>query len=358
MKILSIFDGISCARVALERAGIPVELYYASEVDKYAIQITQKNYPDTIQLGSVTEVNGLTFHGISRPRIDLLIGGSPCQDLSIAKKNRKGLDGERSGLFWEYIRILKEVKPKYFILENVNSMSKESKRIITKTLGVEPIMINASLVSAQNRKRLFWTNIKGITQPEDKGILLKDILEKDVEEKYFFNKKRINYVLNRPKQYAVKINPEKTNTLRTNYGNASANETYISTKRIGQIGKGGQGERIYSTEGKSVGLSALGGGRGAKTGLYLTWGVASRTRNGKKQIEHNGLEKANAMTSVQTDSMIDVENRIRKLTPVECERLMTLPDRYTEGVSNSQRYKMLGNGFVVDVIAYILKYTK
>src|SRR3990167_966198 len=151
MRILSLFDGISCARVSLGRAGIPVEDYYASEVDKYAIQIAQKNYPDTIQLGDVREIGDYL-----KDSIDLLIGGSPCQDLSIAKKDRKGLDGERSGLFWEYVRILKEVKPKYFILENVNSMPKEAKQIITETLGVEPIMINASLVSAQNRKRLFW----------------------------------------------------------------------------------------------------------------------------------------------------------------------------------------------------------
>lgn len=172
MKILSLFDGISCARVALERAGITVDCYMASEIDKYAKQISAKNYPDILQVGSVV---GLQSHLIEN--VDLLIGGSPCQDLSIAKKNRKGLDGERSGLFWEYVRILREVKPKYFILENVNSMPKEAKAIITKELGVEPIMINASLVSAQNRKRLFWTNIPNVTQPEDRNIFLKDILE-------------------------------------------------------------------------------------------------------------------------------------------------------------------------------------
>ena len=193
MKILSLFDGISCARVALERAGIPVEVYYASEIDKYAIQVSKKNYPDIVQMGDVQTIEGainilgtraLATSRLTGERIDLLIGGSPCQDLSIAKKDRKGLDGERSGLFWEYVRILNEVKPKYFILENVNSMPKEAKELITKTLGVEPIMINAALVSAQNRKRLFWTNIPGVTLPEDRGILLKDILEESVDEKY------------------------------------------------------------------------------------------------------------------------------------------------------------------------------
>lgn len=183
IKVLSLFDGISCARVALDRLGYDVE-YYASEVDKYAIQIAQKNWPDTVQLGGVEEVGGL-FKQLQYCKnkmcevvdIDLLIGGSPCQDLSIAKANRKGLDGERSGLFWEYVRILKEVKLKYFVLENVASMPKEAKQLITETLGVEPIMIDAALVSAQRRKRLFWTNIPNVTQPEDRGIFLKDILE-------------------------------------------------------------------------------------------------------------------------------------------------------------------------------------
>ena len=179
MKILSLFDGISCARVALERAGIPVKRYYASEIDKYAIQVSARNHPDIIQIGDVKYVahKDAPIH-YKLNDIDLLIGGSPCQDLSIAKKDRKGLDGERSGLFWEYVRILKEVRPHYFILENVASMSKEAKQMITETLGVEPIMINASLVSAQNRKRLFWVGrlvgdkyVKvDITQPEDKGI--------------------------------------------------------------------------------------------------------------------------------------------------------------------------------------------
>src|SRR3990167_2578182 len=188
MKVLSLFDGISCARVALERVGISVELYYASEVDRYAIQIAQRNYPDTLQVGSAVDLQGHLM-----TQIDLLIGGSPCQDLSISKKNRKGLDGKRSGLFWEYVRILKEVKPRYFILENVASMSKESKKIITETLGVEPIMINASLVSAQNRKRLFWTNIPNVSQPEDRGILLKDVLENYVGDEYVINPKMMNY---------------------------------------------------------------------------------------------------------------------------------------------------------------------
>ncbi len=296
MKILSLFDGISCARVSLERAGIPVELYYASEVDKYAIQISQKNYPDIIQVGDVKDLNGSKFHGISLPRIDLLIGGFPCQDLSIAKKDRKGLSGDRSGLFWEYVRILKEVKPKYFILENVNSMPKEAKDTITKELGVEPIMINAALVSAQNRKRLFWTNIPDVKLPEDKGIFLKDILNKS----------------------------EKTYCIPSTYWKENIKSLVKRKKsglliKIGHFNSGGQGDRVYSIEGKSTTLAALAGGRGSKTGLYK------------------------------------VKDFVRKLTPIECERLQGLPDNYTEGISNTQRYKCLGNAFNVDVVTHILR---
>ncbi len=367
MKILSLFDGISCARVALERAEIPVEAYYASEVDKYAITISKKNYPDVVQLGSVVDVKTPKFiendsyasknktGKFKEVKIDLLIGGSPCQDLSIAKKNRKGLDGERSGLFWEYVRLLKEVKPKYFILENVASMSKESKQMITDVMGVEPIMINASLVSAQNRKRLFWTNIPNVTQPEDRGILLKDILESgDVD---------------RMKSYCIDASYYKGANWEQ-YKKMGRRQLVIGTDRIGEIGKGGQGQRVYSDKGKSVALSALGGGQGAKTGLYLVKAVAQRGRNivdGKrkdvlgaktKQRMEFGGDKANTITSVFKDSMVAIDEHIRKLTPIECERLQGLPDNYTEGVSNTQRYKALGNAFNVDVIAHILSFIK
>lgn len=343
MKIISLFDGISCARVALDRAGIPVDFYYASEIDKYAIQISQKNYPDIVQMGGVKELfmqdgmlsNGENCFTYTNPKfkdIDLLIGGSPCQDLSIAKKGRKGLDGERSGLFYEYVRILNQVKPKYFILENVNSMSKESKDKISEVLGIQPVMINASLVSAQNRKRLFWVGKLDefgtykqveISQPEDKEIALKDILEENIKGEYDVNAcafrgrnivdgKRKDKTGSKTEQ-RLEIGGGKANTITKVYKD--------SMVRIGQIGKGGQGDRIYSSEGKSVALSALGGGRGAKTGLY------------------------------ETD-----EYTVRKLTPVECERLQGLPDNYTDGISNSQRYKCLGNAFNVDVIAHILSF--
>lgn len=314
MKVLSLFDGISCARVALERAGFVVELYHASEVDKFAIQVSTKNYPDIVQLGSVTDINPF-------PVYDILIGGSPCQDLSIAKHSRKGLKGEKSGLFWEYVRILKSVEPKYFILENVASMSNDAKQEITDTLGVEPIMINASLVSAQRRKRLFWTNIPNVILPEDKSILLKDILEQKVDVN--FTVKSVEFVPG---------GVGKKNELHFLGG--------IRNKDWAKDGKNysrnfGQGDRVYSQEGKSATLSALGGGRGAKTGLYAV---------NKKEI----------ILGVEGHCVEDFV--IRKLTPVECERLQGLPDGYTEGLSNTQRYKCLGNAFNVDVVAHILSF--
>lgn len=176
MKVLSLFDGISCGRVALERAGIPVETYYASEIDKYAMSVAQAMYPDTIQIGDVCKIDFTQYVG----KVDMIIGGSPCQDLSIAKQNRQGLHGERSRLFWEYIKALTIIKPKYFLLENVASMKNEDRDAITAVLrGIYPetecIMINSALVSAQQRKRYYWTNWH-VEQPEDKGILLKDIL--------------------------------------------------------------------------------------------------------------------------------------------------------------------------------------
>ena len=345
MNILSLFDGISCARVACDRAGIKVKHYFASEVDKYAIQVSDKNYPDIHRLGDVRNVSSNYIKGFH-----LVIGGSPCQDLSIAKKERKGLQGERSSLFYEFVRVVKEQLPKYFILENVNSMSKEAKEIISHELfDIEPVMINASLVSAQNRKRLFWVGVRDtsllsgvtyrrveISQPEDRGILLRDILESGE--------------VDRVKSYAIDANYHK-----------GANWEQYQTKkrrqlvRIGYLNSGAQGDRIYSPDGKSVSLSANGGGRGAKTGLYAV-PVALRNRGEGKRPEYNNTEKANALTTVQTDSMVQEDIVIRKLTPIECERLQGLPDNYTEGISNTQRYKCLGNAFNVDVVAHILKH--
>lgn len=381
MRVLSLFDGISCARVALERAGIPVDEYLASEVDPHAIAISTKNYPDIVRLGDVREVRDVGA-------IDLLIGGSPCQDLSVAKKGRQGLEGSRSSLFWEYVRIWREVKPTWFVLENVASMPKADRDIITREMGVEPILIDAALVSAQSRKRLFWTNLP-VVQPEDRGIVLRDILETEVDASY-----------------------DVRGTFTPTPG----------SRQIGHIGAtNGQANRVYSPEGKSVTLSANGGGSGAKTGLYaisyvghLDGGMrkgmegqealsrahrqthrvygdegkaptlsASETsgrvhvaigRDIGRRLNEEGRRadadtslpytrrvelredgKSGTLTSVLKDNLVVGEARIRKLTPVECERLQGLPDGYTEGVARTHRYKALGNAFNVDVVAHICR---
>lgn len=322
MNILSLFDGISCGRVALDRANIPVNTYYASEIDKNAIKVSEKNYPDIVRLGDVR-----TIHTIDA-RIDLLIGGSPCQDLSIAKKDRQGLEGNRSSLFWEYVRIKELVNPRYFILENVASMPKKDKDIITKALGVEPVLFNASLVSAQSRKRLFWTNIAFIL-PEDRNIKLKDILQPDAEVDERFEIKSAITFLPNPKQhefiqvgYAGAKNSSKVGgqALRVYTDEGKATTSGVGLYKIGHIEPNVQGNRVYDTEGKAITLSANSGGLGRHTGLYQT------------------------------------EDKIRKLTPIECERLQGLPDNYTEGIAMTNRYKCLGNAFNVDVITHILNH--
>ena len=303
MNVLSLFDGISCARVALDRAGIEVNAYMSSEIDKNAIKVSEKNYSDIIRVGSVLE---LEVEG----QVDLLIGGSPCTDLSIAKKDRQGLKGNQSSLFWEYVRIKKECKPKWFILENVASMPKKDKDIITKEMGVEPVMFNAALVSAQSRKRLFWTNIK-FDLPEDRDIVLNDILEPVVDAKYFYH---------------------------------------------GKIGKS-QGSRVYDPIGKSVTLGANGGGGGAKTGLYKVGHTGSKERQTNRIYDPEGKAPTQLKGSGvggALPTLIQEETRIRKLTPIECERLQGLPDNYTEGVATTNRYRCLGNAFNVDVVAHIL----
>jgi len=344
IKVLSLFDGISCAQVALRSLGYNPE-YYASETDKYALEVTEKNYPKTIQLGDVKKVK-LDMVNNKIP-VDLLIGGSPCQDLSIAKNNREGLKGKRSGLFWDYVRILKEVKPKYFVLENVASMSKSAKEEITKALGVEPIMIDAKLVSAQQRKRLFWTNIEGVEQPEDRQIYLSDILESGeaVKEKaYCLTKSQKDFI---------------NDFIKRHQGNYVFKDKPI---RIASIGKGGQADRIYSIHGKSVCLSAKGGGRGAKTGLYLITGAAVRNQVTKRGIEEQlnirKDGKSNSMAKVSTDSLVVLRDYFRPLTSVECERLQGLPENFTEGVSKTRRKETLGNAFNVEVVKHILKNMK
>lgn len=307
MKVLSLFDGISCGMVALERVGIAVERYVAYEIEPNAIKISKKNYPQIEQCGDVFSGDFTKYKDF-----DLLIGGSPCTYWSISKNNRETTPNGTGGrLFMQYVRALKESRCKYFLYENNYGIHKNIQDFITAQLGVKPIMINSSLVSAQQRKRLYWTNIPNINQPKDKGIVLADIIEGGL------------------------VWQGKSYCLTAAYGNAvfwntmeRKQRTMVAEPiRIGKIGKGGQGERIYSVYGKSVVISANGGGGGAKTGLYKI-------------------------------DLPDGDYTIRKLTPIEAERCQTLPDNYTEGISNTQRYKCIGNGWTVDVIAHILGFLK
>lgn len=410
MRVLSLFDGVSCGRVALERAEIPIEVYYASEIDKYAIQITQKNYPDTIQLGDINNIDFSQFTG----KIDLIMGGSPCQDLSIAGK-RKGLAGDRSGLFYKFVEAIEIIKPKYYLLENNVGMPQDAYEEISKLMGCYPIEINSAKLSAQNRKRFYWfnwghkqVNLFGfptcdIPQPEDKGILLKDVLGSGLsyqnksncltasyqgalfEHDYLRNQKTmVAEPIGLGKFNGDKIEPlDKARTLTSYYSTGQTLEHTLEKNihsmvaepicvnslsgradglakqpscadriydvngksvalasgwkpnitepiRVGQIGKGGQAQRVFSIRGKSISLLANGGGQGGKTGLYKI-------------------------------DLPDGDYIVRKLTPVECERLQTLPDNFTEygtegKISNTQRYKAIGNGWTVDVIAYIFSF--
>lgn len=299
MNVLSLFDGIAGAYQALKNIGLSIENYYASEIDKYAIQIAKTNHLDIVQLGDINNIDVKNL-----PSIDLLIGGSPCQDLSIAKNKRKGLVGLKSKLFYKYIDIKNILKPKYFLLENVASMSDESKNLMSKLVGVNPIMINSSLLTAQNRKRFYWTNIK-VVQPFDKKIYLQDILEDGFTEKI--------------KSYCLTASYYKCGSLKDYFLKHRRQLVFDKPVKIGFIKSDSQGQRIYDINGKSVCLSANSGGWGHNTGLYKTG------------------------------------NYIRKLTPVECERLQGYPDNYTKGISNTQRYKCLGNSFTVPVIAHILR---
>ena len=310
MKVLSLFDGISCGMVALERASIPVERYVAYEIDENAVKVSKHNYPQIEHCGDVTKADFTQYKGF-----DLLIGGSPCTYWSIAKAGRETTpDGIGGKLFMEYVRALRENGCKYFLYENNNSIHQNIKNFISEQLGVQPIMINSALVSAQQRKRCYWTNIPGVCQPKDKGILLKDILESGVAWQ--------------DKSYCMTAGYNGAifwNTLQRKQRSMIAEPVGVAQPtRIGQYGNGGQGQRIYSVRGKSVTLSANGGGQGEKTGLYKI-------------------------------DLPDGDYIIRKLTPVEAERLQTLPDNYTEGISKTQRYKCIGNGWTVDVIAHILK---
>lgn len=284
MKVLSLFDGISCGRVALDRAKIPVKKYYAYEIEPAAIKISKNNFPDIVQCGDVTKENFEKFYGV-----DILMGGSPCQSLSIVQsKTRKNLDG-KSKLFFEFERALKEAAPTWFLFENVASMNEESRAVISDCLGCEPILIDSNCFSAQDRPRLYWTNIPvQIEGLRECNLCLRDILESEVDEKYFYNYPLSNIDLTKQVCATMEHNNHEMH------------------------------KRIFNPDFKCHTLTAVCGG------------------NQQKKIYING--------------------RARKLTPLEYERLQTLPDNYTAGVADGPRYKSIGNCWTVDVIAFILSF--
>ena len=299
MNVLSLFDGMSCGQIALNRAGISYDNYFASEIDKHAINETMTNFPNTIQLGDVTKITADNL-----PKIDLVIGGSPCQGFS---SSGKGLNFEdpRSKLFFEFVRILKETKPTYFLLENVK-MKKEYEDIITKELGVEPITINSSLVSSQNRVRLYWTNIPNVSQPEDKNIKLSDILD-DIEMK----------------------NPAAIRGRRLN-------KATIIGRRVDERGK----RPDYNKD------------------VPITQCLEVRDCNVDKSNCLTTVQKDNVLTPLPYGRHLDAFKKklpFRYYTTKECCRLQTVPDDYFKVSSDTQIRKMLGNGWTVDVIAHIFK---
>lgn len=355
LRVLSLFDGISCGQVALERAGIPVEVYYASEIDKYAIEITQKNYPNTIQLGDINNIDFSQFIG----KIDLIMGGSPCQDLSIAGK-RAGLQGERSGLFYKFVEAIEVIKPKYFLFENVASMKQEEKKIISKYLQVEPILINSSLVSAQDRKRLYWTNIPNVAQPEDKHIYLTDIVgiktKKICQDKILMQK--INTTV-KVRKYEVNTE-ELKQVLREHKKLSNKAIAEILNQPVTKVEHWFRNDKCFSIPDAEVWMelkSLLNIQTDEFDKSISEFEIRNNTYDMSNRVYHIAGKSPTLTTHTgghQRKIIIDDDNNLSFLTPTHSEKLQTLPEGYTEGVSNTQRYKATGNGWTVDVIAYIL----
>ena len=437
MKVLSLFDGMSCGRIALDQLGISVEKYYASEIDKYAMQVSAANYPDIEQVGDICDLDPKDYMDV-----DLMLAGSPCQGFSFAGK-QLAFDDPRSALFFEFIRLLKAIKPKYFLLENVR-MKKEFLQVISEqvsecypeiTFGIEPIFINSSLLSAQSRQRYYWTNIPGIKQPKDRGIVLRDILETETNEnpvkdtarnqRHYRNADEkslcmtatmykgagnngMTLVPQKPKQVGVAVDvnghdilkqvysPDgKSPTVNTCQGGNREPKVLVSKKKIiEQLKKENSrvkgmsinkdGIRPHRGDKRKSGLSEMGrilfkdaektptitathspkvitGGaiRGRaydKDGKRMDKDGVSVANKTTQMLELRKDDKSNAITTVGKDSVaVNEDLTWRKLTPLECERLQTVPDDYTNHVSNTQRYRMLGNGWTVDVICHIFK---
>ncbi len=396
ITVLSLFDGMSCGQLALQKLGIKVKQYYAAEIDKHAIQVTQHNFPNTIQLGDVTKVFAKDL-----PNIDLLIGGSPCQGFSFAGK-QLAFDDPRSKLFFEFVRLKNECNPTYFMLENVK-MKKEFELIISKYMGVAPIEINSALLSAQNRVRLYWTNIANepyglfgdmvctIPQPKDKGILLRDIMESEVSQKYYLSDKALATVT-RKREIGInaKINPEKSGTITCGNQSAKFSIDNSTTLIVASRGRNPENPKAVKSglnteqmleprfDGKTNCITSV-----QKDNLVMqlnpsteSVGVQPYQQNRVYDIDgispalmaqmscgtHAILEKSPCLhgfehgTNGQLNKQLAKGGLIRRLTETECERLQTVPDGYTGIVSSTQRYRMLGNGWTVDVIAYIFSF--
>lgn len=420
LKVLSLFDGMSCCRQALKNLGIEVESYDAFEIDTYAIKIAQKNHPNINQHGSVVGADFTKFTGY-----DLLVAGSPCQGFSFCGKQLAFKD-PRSKLFFEFVRALEQVKPKYFLLENV-VMKKEYSDKISELVGVSPIMIDSAKLSAQTRKRLYWTNIPNITQPNDLGLLLRDIVHENEEQAVKITDRNIRHFKH--------LNQKSLTCTATMYKGAGNNgmsliqeylkeyivpfnETFnllekeVQSGKMGYFRKDSQANRVYYINNKSVTLCGDAGGGAAKMGQYFFGNISKRVddvsiakdgsirphrldekKSGISEIgtmrSINDSDKANTLIASQkqyihsfkTEDLYElfnnddrkiftltkdgdngklIEGYIRKLTPMEAERLQTLPDGYTEceGVSNTQRYKMIGNGFTCRVIEHIIGFMK
>lgn len=356
--VLSLFDGMSCGRLALDRAGIEYDKYYASEIDKHAIKVATCNYPDTIELG---DINNWRQWPIDWSQVDLILAGSPCQGFSFAGK-QLAFDDPRSRLFFVFVDILNHVtsanQKVKFLLENV-VMKQEFQEIITQQVGVEPVLINSSLVSAQNRRRLYWANWH-FEQPQDQGILLKDIVESsDVYKCARITGRKINPQTGKRDDYNENIVTEQRIERRLDEKTGTLTTVQKDNVLILQKGRGNNPGGIRAINGKTPCISA----NSWQDNNHLI-NISSYSPSCQKQINKNKKALHEKSIDLCTNSNltgsgvtpIDVEDgiHVRKLTPLECERLQTVPDNYTAHVGNTQRYRMLGNGWTVDVIAHIL----
>ena len=423
INVLSCFDGLSGGQLALEKSGIKVNQYFASEIDKYAIAVAKYNYPNMIHLGDVKKIDTSTL-----PKIDLMLAGSPCTDLSFAGLGKGLVEGEQSSLFFDWWRLVQELKPKFIFLENVR-MKEEYKSQISDILGFEPTAINSSLVSAQNRYRLYWFGIRDgdtykaipISQPEDRGIVLADILEQGLDDSWTLSDQAQERARNNPRSRAFTPDQDKSGALLSNQYKQSTDSLYAVADGCIQIGETAEIKgydiikRVYSPEGKAPTLTTMQGGHrepkvattDPKGGRIVNRRKVDGVRKDnqldlplKPYLEVRADDKTNCISTVQKDNVVVSQIRDkskavrvggrgsydrhewdsvdelhwRKLTPKECARLQTVPDDYctmgafvddrwsepnqpieVKKISKSQQYKMLGNGWTIDVIAHILE---